>query len=89
MVDVPGPNRLLNALEDLGASPRFAAIVKSDDTVLDPLPRMVYVGGEGDLVVRGDDGVDATFAVQDGSYHPISPTRVLAATTATGLVALY
>lgn len=55
------------------------------------LPRAIYVGGDGDLVVRlqGDD-TDTTFVgVLAGSILPIRPKLVKAATTATNLLALY
>ena len=52
------------------------------------VPTAIYVAGAGNLVVRGADGNDATFAVQAGAIVPIRPRYVLGATTATGIVGL-
>lgn len=47
----------------------------------------IYVGGAGDVVVTGKDGVNVTFtAVPAGVTLPINVTHVLTATTATNLV---
>ena len=50
--------------------------------------KALYVGGAGDLYVTMKDGTTPVFAVQVG-YHPLRVSQVLAATTATGIVALY
>jgi hypothetical protein len=66
------------------------AVSKSDTTLLDPVPRALYVGGAGDLVVDmlgGETGV--TFSsVPAGSTLAIRAVRVKAATTASNVVAL-
>lgn len=71
----------------LGSAQEFFAITPSDSTDLDQIPRGVWVGGAGNLVVSGISG-DATFVgVPAGTMLPISPTRVKATgTTATALV---
>jgi hypothetical protein len=67
----------------------FSAITPSDSTVLPSGIQGVWVGGAGNLVVKGLDGVTATFtAVPAGTLIRGQFTRVMAATTATSLVAL-
>lgn len=66
----------------------FSAVAKSDTTVLSGV-RALYVGGTGDLAVKGADGATVTFkAVPAGMVLPIQATQVLNATTATDIVAL-
>jgi len=67
-----------------------AAVTKSDSTVLSPIPRGLYVGGAGDLVVTMAGGGDITFtAVPAGTILPIRVSKVKAATSATAIVAIY
>ena len=68
---------------------RFAAVTKSDDTVLGQTIGL-YVGG-GDVVVRHTaTGTSVTFAnVPAGAFLPIEVRKVMAATTATNIVAIY
>lgn len=51
----------------------------------------LYVGGAGDLVLIGEDGVSATFSdVFAGQVYPFGASIVMASgTTATGIIALY
>jgi hypothetical protein len=77
---------------DVGPSSRAFAVTKSDVTVLAGV-RSLYVGGAGDLTVEmlnpETPGVTVVFtAVPAGTVLPISVERVLAATTATNIVAL-
>ncbi len=69
---------------------RFAAVTKSDSTVL--TFRGLYVGGAGDVVVRPEgltDGDAVTFkAVPVGTILPIAGDKVMNATTATLILAL-
>lgn len=66
------------------------AVTKSDSTIL-PVTRSLYVGGTGDIAVTMADSVGTiTFtSVPAGSILPIQVTQVLAATTATNIIALY
>lgn len=67
------------------------SITPSDDRVLDVLPKALYVGGDGDIVVRSVDGSsDVKFAnVRSGTILDIRVTSVRATgTTATNLVGL-
>jgi len=64
------------------------AVTPSDSTVL-PETAGIYCGGAGNLVLTMDDGTVITLAVIAGSYHPLRANKVRAATTATGVVALY
>lgn len=70
---------------------RAVAITPADGTDLTNSGiRAIYVGGTGDLLVRGlQDTVTATFkAVPVGTVIAICPSRVMGATTATFLVGL-
>ena len=69
-----------------------AAVVKSDSTVLNPVPRALYIGSGGDVVVTmAADGTDVTFAnVPTGTKLPVRVSKVKATgTTASSIVALY
>lgn len=64
-------------------------VTPDDDSDLAALPQALWIGGVGDLVVKMPSG-DVTFeAVAAGTLLPIRPIRVLEATTATLIVALY
>lgn len=71
-------------------SPRFAAITPHDTNQLAP-PRAIYVGGAGDIVAVGVDGVEVTFkAVPQGSTLPIRPKIIKnTGTTATLIIGFY
>lgn len=49
----------------------------------------IHVGVAGNLVLKGVDGVNATFAVAAGCYPYGGMTVVRTSTTATGLIALF
>lgn len=69
----------------------YAAVAKSDTAPL-PYPcRALYVGVTGDVVAKSVAGTRAvTFkAVPAGAILPIQATYVMAATTATDIVALF
>lgn len=76
-------------VSDGGIAPahRWFAITPGTSN-LGTVPDSLYVSVAGDLVVRGSDGVDATFAVHAGQILPIRPIQVRTGTTATviGLV---
>jgi hypothetical protein len=67
---------------------RGAAVTKSDVTVL-AATRSLYVGVIGNLTLTGVDGVDYVLTNVAVGYHPLSVTKVKAATTADEIVALY
>lgn len=75
---------------DTRSSSGFVAISKSDTVNFAPC-RGIYVGGGGDVVVVGLDGIAATFvAVPSGAILPVQAIRVNSTnTTATSMVALY
>lgn len=76
------------AIEALGAATSWFAITPADSD-LATQPEAIYVGGAGNLVVRGSNDVDATLAVLAGQVLPIKPKQVRSTgTTATGLVGL-
>lgn len=77
------------AVNKLGSAKNFFPITPDGNADLAIRPDAVYCGSAGDVVLKGTDGTNATFAVLAGQVLPVSPTRVLAAgTTATGLVGL-
>lgn len=68
----------------------FEPIVPSDSAVLDPRPRGIYVGGTGTLVLIDERGAETTLSgLAAGVVHPLAPVRVMASSTATGLVAVW
>lgn len=68
----------------------WATVTPSDSASLTTVPKGLYIGGAGNIALRGEDGTDVTFAVLAGAFLPLCPVRVLATgTTATGIVALY
>jgi hypothetical protein len=68
---------------------RLAAVTPSDSTDLTGA-RAIWVGGGGNLVLKGvDDSSAVTLLVPTGVLIPVFVARVMAATTATSLVALY
>lgn len=79
--------------EALGSSApatRARAVTPSDVAELPFLPRAIYVGGAGDVAMRGQDGVDAVWRnVPAGAILPFRATMVRATgTTATALLVL-
>lgn len=75
-------------------SAHFVAITKSDSVVVPLLNgrqvRAIYVGGAGDVTVKGNDEVEVTFkAPPVGTILPIRPKYVMESTTATLLIGLY
>ena len=78
-----------DAVAKLGSAKRWFPITPDGNTDLATIPDAIYVGGAGDIVLKGSDGTNATFAVVAGQTYPFSPMRVLATgTTATGLIGL-
>lgn len=67
-----------------------AAVTPSDSTILSGV-RALYIGGLGDVVVRfpGSTASITFTAVPAGTILPIQAERVMAATAATDIVALY
>lgn len=68
---------------------RAAAVTPSDSTVV--AARALYIGGAGDLAIKCQAGdTTVTFsAVPAGTIIPVAAYNVMAATTATSIVALY
>lgn len=76
----------------LDASPAYgaAAVTKSDTTIVGA--RSLYIGGAGDLAIIPVDGGSTTVTfvgVPAGTIMPVYAWKVMAATTATNIVALY
>lgn len=78
-------------MSDIYGAPavRGVAVTPSDDTVLGC--RAIYVGGAGNVAVQFvDGGSTITFTAPTvGAVLPVSAYRIMAATTATLLIALY
>lgn len=70
-----------------GPGTAYVAAAPSDSTEL-PIFRGLWVGGSGDLAIRGLDGVDVVISgVIGGTFLPFAGRRVLATgTTATSIV---
>ena len=66
-----------------------AAVTPSDTTILDC--RALYIGGSGNLVLQmpNRDTSVTFFNVLGGTILPVSARRVMLATTATNIVALF
>lgn len=76
-------------MSDISPAASATAVTKSDTTELVDV-RALYVGGTGDVVIKPVTGPSVTFtAVPGGTILPVRCTKVLAATTATAIVALY
>lgn len=75
------------AIDNLASAKRWFPITPADSN-LATVPDVIYVGGAGTVVARGDDGNDATFTATAGSILPIRPAQVRASSTATGLIGL-
>jgi hypothetical protein len=70
---------------------KLASVTASDTTDLTGA-RALYVGGGGDVALRAVNSSETTVTlvgVPTGTILPIRVTRVMAATTATSIVALY
>lgn len=66
---------------------KFSAVTPSDSNPLAPNIGL-YVGGAGNVIAQGSDGVSATFACVAGTTLSGNFTRVMAASTATNIVLL-
>lgn len=68
---------------------RWAAVTPSDTARLAKIPAALYCSTSGNVVVKGDDGVSATFAVLAGQILPVRPFFVMATNTTATVIALY
>jgi hypothetical protein len=88
-MEAPPPPGITSPSLGAAAPGSFSAVTKSDTTLLPTGVQSLWVGGAGNVVVQGIDGVTATFtAVPAGTLLRGQFTRVMAATTATNIVAL-
>lgn len=82
-----------NSADAVSAPARRAAAVTPDDAAaLGDLPKALYVGSAGDIVMRGpDDAADVTWHnVPSGAVLPFRAAYVRATgTTASAILALY
>lgn len=70
---------------------RCAAVTPHDTNPLTDIPKALYIGSGGTLVIQGTSGGDASFVkLSDGSVLPVRARFVRATgTTAGDIVALY
>jgi hypothetical protein len=66
----------------------FKSITPSDTAAFDRCDA-IYVGGAGTVICTNTLGADVTFTAVAGAVIPVKATNVKAASTATGLIALY
>lgn len=67
-----------------------AEVVTPNDTTEIPVTRALYVGAGGDIAVTMADGQVVTFVgVPTGVILPIQVSKVMVATVATSILALY
>lgn len=65
------------------------AITPNDATALVAVPKALFIGGSGNLTIKGANGVPALLIVQAGQIVPVRARFVMATgTTATGIVAI-
>lgn len=74
--------------------PNGAAVTPHDTNDLALVPRCLYIGTGGNVAVKmlDADGAEQTltfYNVPSGSILPVCPSRVLTATTATNIIALW
>lgn len=63
-------------------------VTPDDDAPLEEIPKYIFVGTGGDLVIKSENGSLATLkTVADGSWHPIRPKWIMEASTAEDIVA--
>lgn len=76
--------------KDVAGAYKGVAVTKSDSTII-PATRGVWVGGTGNLsvVFAGDSATVVLESVPAGYLMPIQVVKVMDATTATAIVALY
>lgn len=79
-----------------GDAPALNAVevTPDDDTDLQPSARALWIGGTGDLTVimagERDDNVTVTFSgIADGTWMPVQVRRVMEATSASDIVAVF
>jgi len=79
----------MGAPTDTSAAGQGRAVTPSDTTVLNC--RALYIGGAGNLSLVFEDGGSAVTVtgVLAGQVYPFRANKVMAATTATNIVALY
>jgi hypothetical protein len=76
---------------DSGPANNATSVTPHATNALAPIPRCLYVGGTGDLVLRAaGSNADVTLVgVPAGSFIPIRAQYVRATSTATDIVALF
>ena len=85
---MPSRGAHLSANATVGA--HGAVVVVPDDLLEIPVTRALYVGVGGDIIVTMADGQVVTFVgVPTGIVLPIQVSKVMLATAATDILALY
>lgn len=78
---------LNDVLDALGPAKRWAPVVPNNDTVLENVVGL-KIGGAGTVIAVDGAGNSGTFTCFAGEYLPIAATKIMAASTATSIVAL-
>jgi hypothetical protein len=74
--------------ESTAPAARYAAVTPSDATIVGA--RSLYIGVTGNVAVQADAVSSAvTFTNVPVGFMPVSAYKVMAATTASGIIALY
>lgn len=86
---MPASPKSKDSIASIGPADSYAAVTKSDSTVV--AARSLWIGGTGDVTVKATATSDpVTFsAVPAGTLLPVYAYHVMAATTATLIVAMY
>ena len=89
--DAAGVEQTVATLDDvlsaLGPARRWAPVVPNNDTVLENVVGL-KIGGPGTVIAVDGAGNSGSFTCFAGEYLPIAATKVMAASTATSIVAL-
>lgn len=76
------------SVRDIGSVIGVRPVVKSNTTVI-PMTRALWIGSEGDVTARFEDGEVGTLKNVPAGILPVRVSQVMAATTAGEIVALY
>ena len=82
-------DKFANNQSSLDSTGEYHFAITPADTDLSVVPRAIYCGGAGNLVLRDKLGTDCTYVVNAGQYIMFRALQVRASSTATGLIGIY